>query len=439
MKLLRGHLPLAITLAGCASSATPVARAPAANRITACAVREISREKLSVEDGLAMYVEPVALESSGGDVLLAGAPNYLHRRVPGGRARHVPSDSLFGAVIAPDGSARTVRSPIPTKRLGSIRALGRGDGTWDVVFAELIPTERSSPPDTAARLWHGVYDGRRWTLMEPLPLPPNTWLHARDASALVRHGDTLAWAVEGSTPGFNRDVVLFERRSGRWSYEIVPTRGASYPVIAYSDSLGLLLAVVRADSKWGNPDSTRGGQDGNSLFLYTRHPTWTISRRVAHGIHEPVDYPSLVRSGDNVVLTWRAETEGGAETRAVVNVLNGPPDQVVVVDSSIAGWRSGSSMVVPLGNHLWITRHAPPGGHSSELRFLRASPRGASAVGQLPSPFLSRFIATSVGPSDVLLTGTLEEFSREDPNRPDLVVSLLLRVRVTCDSRVTHP
>jgi hypothetical protein len=193
-----------------------------------CSVSEVSRHRMVVEGNLNFYVEPVTMAESGGEVLLAGTPNILWSRHSGAQTKLVAVDSLFGAVIASDGSARTVPSPIPAKLLGSIRALGRGDGTWDVVFAEL-PARESARPDTAVRLWYGVYDGSRWTAVEQLPLPPGAHLHPLHASPLVRQGDTLVWALVATTAGHHRDVVLFQRRGIGWHAELVPTRGAGYP------------------------------------------------------------------------------------------------------------------------------------------------------------------------------------------------------------------
>lgn len=371
-------------------------------------------------------------------MLLAGTPNHLWRHPPEGRAARVATDSLFGAVIAPDGSARTVQSPIPGKLLGSIRALGRGDGTWDVVFAELFPTETFPPPDSIARLWYGVLDGTRWASVEPLPTPPGVRLHSLHASPLVRSGDTLALALTALTPGFYRDVAIFERRAGRWHHEIVPTRSSGYPVVAYADSVGLLLAVVRADSRWNNPDSARGGFDRNSLFLYARHPAWHILRRVAHGVTEPVDHPSLIRSGDNLVLSWAVETETGSEARAVINVLNGPPDLTVVLDPAFAGHPPVRSLVLSDGHHLWITRHSPAGASSSQLRFARTYGHGATLIGNLPNHFLGGFGAAPGRDSDVLLTGA--ESAHVDQGHPTVgsPASLLVRVRVVCSPAATR-
>jgi hypothetical protein len=336
---------------------------------------------------------------------------------PGSVAR----DSLFGVVIARDGRTRTVESPIPGKLLGSIRALDRSDGGWDVVFAEMIPADTSPPPNPVARLWYGVYDGRRWNSVEQLPLPADTRVHSLHASQLVRHGDTLVWALTASTPGYNRDVALFERRGGHWVSEIVPTRGAGYPSVAYSDSLGLLLAVVRADPRWNNPDSARGGFDRSSLFLYGQDPTWRILRRIAHGVAEPVDHPSFVQSGEKLVLSWEVQADTRNEARAVVDVLHGPPDVVVVLDPSFAGHPPVRSIDLPGGNHLWITRHNPGGESPSQLRFLRASGPGVTLLGHLPSPFLGGFGA-----------GAEPEFVDADRRILNLVFSLLVRARISC-------
>jgi hypothetical protein len=233
-------------------------------------------------------------------------------------------------------------------------------------------------------------------------------------------------------------VTLFQRRGAEWQAEIAPTRGAGYPVVAYSDSLGLLLAVVRADPRWENPDSSRGGYDQNSLFLYARQPTWRILRRVAHGVTAPVDHPSFVRSGTNLVLSWAVETANGSEARAILDVDDGPPDLIVVLDPAFGGHPPVRSLAMPGGHHLWITRHIPDSASSSQLRFVGTAGQGVSLIGHLPSPFFGGFGASSGGGSDVLLAGLDPEYIDHRGGRVSFVHSLLVRVRITCSPGVTR-
>jgi hypothetical protein len=397
------------------------------NSAGGCAVRELSRARLVVEERRELYVEPVALAANPrGDALLAGRPNYLWKRSRSGEAKLVGRDSVFGAVIAADGTARTIRSPVPAWLLGTVRVLGRKDGGWDVVFAELRPYARSTehPPytDSVAHLWHGVYDGRRWTSLEEIPPPPQVQLSSGGASALVRWGDTLAWAVRtrAKPPGYSIDVAVFERRNRRWSHEIVPTRSTAYVALAHSAS-GPVLAIVA-------PDETER-QDRNSLFLWVRQPTWKSLRKVVSGTREgPVHHPSLIASDDQLVLTWAASRDRAAqpELRAIIGALRGPPDRVFVIDSS--SFRAGAYLGLPGGPHMWIANHNLSE-HAREVRFVRIAGQEAVPAGSAPSPFLGGFGASTIGTSEILLAGAVWDDTEQMP------VSLIVRMGVSCPTQ----
>jgi hypothetical protein len=95
-----------------------------------------------------------------------------------------------------------------------------------------------------------------------------------------------------------------------------------------------------------------------------------------------VNHPLMVRSTGNVVLGWIAETRGGAEARAVLDALSGS-NVVVVLDPSFAGSAPATSILLPGGSHLWMTRHTPENGSRAQLRFVQLSAHGASLVGLL--------------------------------------------------------
>jgi hypothetical protein len=390
----------------------------------ACSVRETSRDPLTVEDGRLLYVEPGTFSVSGDQVLLAGTPNFLTTRAPGGEVVALVEDSVFGAVLAADGTARTVASPVDGRLVTGVRGTPRAGGGWDVVFAEVTgPGGGTTRPDTAARLWHGVYDGRQWLGLEELPRPSGVTLHPRLASSLLRYGDTLAWAVSASRPEGPRQIALFQKRDGVWSHEIIETQHARVN-LAHSEELGLILVVVQADVTLRS--------DGNSLFLWARSPEWQPLRRLVHGYGEGVvNDVAFSLAADGGVATWHTsvwEAEGTAriEMRAMRGRLEYQREAMVVVDSSVTGFGTWLSPVVgPGGARIWITDHVPTDGRRSELRFTTESGGSVAVLERMPNPYHGFIAAVTPAPGEILLTGL-----HYVPNR--YIVSLLLRTRIRC-------
>jgi hypothetical protein len=383
----------------------------------ACTIDEAARTPLTVQGGRKLYIEPVALSPSGSEVLLAGWPSYLFARSGGGTPHRVSTESIFGAVITADGGARTVRSPINSRLLSEVRALGRGDGSWDVVFAELIPyaPNRWPPPDTAAHLWHGVYDGSTWRSLDRIPLPPGTTLDPVASSPLIRVGDTLFWAVR-TTPGYSRDVLLFRGLGGKWTNETIPTGQAGYVALAHTDKDGLLLATTRADGALRN--------DKNSLFLYVRDPRWRTLRRVAQGGEQPANSPTAVVLDGRLILTWYADVDDRREVRVLQDAVSAPTEHTVLLDSSYAPLRPVASVSSSSGVY-WLVDHVARAASRREVRIFRGTKRGVHEIMRYGSPFVGGFRAVSAG-DDILLAGA----SLED----SLPVSLLVRLRTRCDS-----
>jgi hypothetical protein len=201
----------------------------------------------------------------------------------------------------------------------------------------------------------------------------------------------------------------------------------------------LLLGVVRVDPRWESGDGTQPAIDQNSLFLYARDPAWRILRRIAHGVKEPVLHPSLVISGNRLVLSWFVQTETGAEARALLDPLDASLDQTLVLDSRFAGHPPVRSISLPAGRHVWVTRHLGSGAPSAQLRFSGVSGNEAFSIGHIDSPFLGGFEAAPVPPSDVLLAGAHVEYADPERREVNRVVSLLIRVRVVCRPVSTRP
>jgi hypothetical protein len=298
-----------------------------------CVVRELSRERLIVEGGRYLYVDPVSLvRSSRGEVLLAGSHNYMFGRNSEGKWKMVGRDSVFGAVLGPSGDARTVPSPIPLSRTSGIRSVARPDGTWSVVFAE-VPSD--SLHQTVVALWHGVLDGPGWAMLERLPLPSpaeGVAYQPLDASNLIASGDSLAWVLEHRGADGVGGLIVYERIGGRWTYEIIRT-GYADAGIAYSRELGLVIASEQADF--------RGPASGSSLLLWVRQPTWRILRAAVPGSREVVNGSWFSIPPEGGVLTWNTvvpDSGGGEhwEAHAMVEALQDGDQPFIVLDTAVA-------------------------------------------------------------------------------------------------------
>ncbi len=182
---------------------------------------------LVVDGRREIYVEPVVVLPSGDRILFAGNPNYLFQPGVPGMRRDFVQDSVFGAVLGPDGSARLVPAPtqVASIRIADPRALPASEGGWQVVFAELKHAHQPQNRDTVLAYWYGVFNREGWTSVERLPQPAEGSMDPKTASDLIERGDTAAFAVSIRTAN-GLDVAVFERRAGRWSLEIVPTRRA---------------------------------------------------------------------------------------------------------------------------------------------------------------------------------------------------------------------
>lgn len=369
-------------------------------------------------------MEADAIVADGrGEVLLAGSPSYLWRRAQDGGIYGVAADSVFGAVVARDGTARVVPSPVDPRLIHGIRAVGHPDGGWDVVFAEVAPYTGDERPVVAARLWYGAYDGVRWTALEELPTPQGARLDAVFTSSLVRRGDSLAWALRPLLQVYPRDVVVLQRRDGRWTHETVPTRGAVDVDLAYADTAGLLLAVVQPDPSLQ--------ADGNSLLLWAERPAWRIVRRLVHGYGEGRVYePSLVRRPDGgLVASWATTVGEGPESRRELRALAGAlareQEPTRTLDADVSPWSAAPPLLLPDSTLLWVVHHLLPGGEASELRFMRLSEGSPVELGRIPNPYRIRVAAVIPVDDEVLVTGM--EYTRDR-----FAYSLLLRARLEC-------
>ncbi len=397
-----------------------------------------------------MYIEPTVFETNNrGDILLAGAPSLILTRDERGKPDLV-TDSIFGMILGADRRKRVVPAPIDAKRVADIRASPREDGSWAFAFAELERSQKPGETSRVAHLWYGVHDGSIWSSLERLPLPAKWQPEPYYSSALVQRGDTVAWAVRVTEQGrAAARVAFFERRGGRWSYEIlsdgirpdygmtsVPAYGTAYVALAHSDTLGFVLAIVQSDYVFTGAvqKGEIGRSDAGSLFLFVRRSEWEPLRRVVFGSRDgEAHHPSLSLSRAGDALTWWAEVTGPAgtrrEARTMLGNLEERNERVIPLDSTIL-W-SNIPLAPEGGMRLWVTDHiAPSGLPDREIRFVGVTSEGESQLlGSIPNPYTGLFFnATSPAPSEVLISSAVIEPA------DSMLYSLLLRARIECSA-----
>lgn len=358
-----------LPLLGATGEEAGPARGP---RVQECTTRVLSSSRLTTEHGHDLYVETTALVASGPNLLLAGAPSSIYP--VGARLASFPIDSLLGVVLGREVRPRMIRLPFESRRLGSVRAAARGDGGWDVVFAETFdwPPEMGWPADSARHVWHGVLRPGGWASLDTIPLMAITGSrHWSSDSHPVRIGDTLYWAFVGSW-GFRKSVSLLRLVEGRWAAERVPVQNALYVDIAAHPRAGLVMAVVASDP------SIR--HDNNSLFVFAGRPRWSVARKVAAGTLEPAFHPRLSRAGDAVDLTWMTQGERAMQARVVTDVAGPRPGRVLTIDPRLLSLYPAHPVVTGEQDRLWVSPHA------DSVRMTRIVGDSVHLVAQIPTP-----------------------------------------------------
>ncbi|MBA3579032.1 MAG: hypothetical protein H0W42_03505 [Gemmatimonadaceae bacterium] len=391
------------------------------NADSACTARALSRAELIVEGGRALYVEPVVFVTSGDRVLLAGKPSYLFAPVPGGATFDALSRNVvFGAVISPDGSARTVPSPdVNAGKVAAIAGAAAGEGAWRLIFAEL-DSMATDGLQTVGAFWHGIYDGERWSSVERLPPPPDNDLFYYNSSRLAENGDTIVWAARTNMPPRNLGVVVYERTPAGWSYRVAGPSGVAYVQVAHSRTLGFTLALVYPDPALY--------EDTNSLFFYRRRSDWELVRKVVAGGEGAIHRPLLNLWGDSGVLTWKTYIRDQAGTRiefrGMVGEIGQRNERLLVIDGRNAEGRS--TLITHDGRILWVTDHVTGSGGERELQLRQPAGDSTAVLWRTPYPYRGPLAATVYSHSDLMTVGPKLDEARQ------LLVSVVLRLRLDC-------
>jgi hypothetical protein len=251
-----------------------------------------------LDDEHLIYVEQeTVVANRDGRILVAGAPVFVWRHA-GDHYDLLGLDSLFGMVVEPTSKfVRPVPSPLPGRAVDGIRAVALTDGWWLVAFAEVLPNKTSIRPRVVG-MWTGETDGTNWRAVEKLP-PVSDTLDVMRLSELAL-GDGRVRLAAPVRRGWRRRVVLFSRDDGRWTvrdYDLGLTDDVAIAATESSD----VLAVVR-------PDTTVGGEDHNSLFVYSKSPSdtnWAPHPRLWRGGSNPVHKPLFAGDSRHPLLLWR--------------------------------------------------------------------------------------------------------------------------------------
>lgn len=369
-----------------------------------------------------MYIEPwVVAGGASGEVLLLGRYNAVFDRTSSGQWAPAQGDSLMGALVVPGEPAVVIPAPVPTAVLEGIRAARRPDGSWDVVFAELQPSEGEARSRLSRNLWHGVLAGGRWTALERIAAPPGQVERVDVGSSLVRWGDSLAWAVPHLGSGGESGLLLLTRRDGEpWRHEVLGIRHA-YSELMHDAVAGLVLAVVQPDPHLM--------VDGNSLLFWTRNPEWKIHGTVVPGARERVHHPRLANSGTGAVLTWEAQVprgdgRSGREAHAMVGQVALRNEPVIRLDSAVVPMRPITH--ISLGNrHFWLLEHRGEA-EPALLRLVGQSAGPGTVVTEFPTPYASAVGGTATSDSELVISGGVVDDTRS------FVATVLLGLRVEC-------
>ena len=374
-----------------------------------CTGEEISRNRLTVDGGRELFIESSVLAVSGSRTLLAGKPSYLFlKRNPDEPAELGSRNTVFGVVLEADGSARLVPAPpVPGRILAAVAGIGTTANSWRVIFAEVDSVGVNDPKVTA--FWHGIYDGQQWYSLERLSQPSGKALQYLNTSPLAEAPDTVVWAALTALEEHRQSVVVFERRNGAWSHEIVATPFASGVEAFHSPALGFVLAITHDD---------QGGD--RAAFLYTRRSGWTSHRKLR----------MVGTDGRAVVLprppnvSFDRDSMRLAFSTPMPLALGNREEPLLTVARELGQ----SFSVVALGDStiLWATDYADSTG-VSELRLDRPVADSTVSVWRSPNPFRGPFTAARRSPSEVLIVGP------ELDETHGVLASLILRIRVDCD------
>lgn len=428
------------------ASASAVGSLPADARRNAatpngCSLREVARTTLRDESGRALYIEPSTANASLRGILLAGAPTFRWQGV-----REV-TGAIFGAIVLPDGTTRTIPWPLPSPRnIADIRATLLPDGSWGIVFAELGPGEVIPRNALLRHLWFGRFDDHAWSDLEQLPVPPGAHLLTEQLSPLASRDDALALSVPFTNPDAPPGALVFVREGGHWSASNIGVNGIAYSRPAAGPDRVWNALVIRSDSSASNApylyESRRIGE---------RYVWRGIGPLLPEG-HGEAHQPEIFAVGNTFAMSWiemrssPAEDQGGApepanafggsasalETGVVVSGRDSneaaKPDMRVIA-SGLAGY---AAVMSPSGTLIYALQRAGSANSLANVRLIGVRNNSVFDLGSVRTPYDAVFALVAPSDTEIVLSGPRVS----SPGTPRVrVVTELIRLRVRCSHR----
>jgi hypothetical protein len=399
---------VAVVVGGCASDPAPVTTARPASPCV------LEQRPVVLADGSELYIEPQTLFRAGADWWVVGSPSYQFDVAPG---RDWVNLSRFEHVgVALSSPARAIEEAVPGTT-GSMISTPLGDGRWAAVF-DLVDPDSLSARRISLSYWYGEHDGTRWSLIEPLPVPPGTNLDLRQSSNLVRVGDRLIWIAWDDEMRWQA-LHRYERIGGTWRHEHLPDQNVELVVLATDEASELWILFA------GHDPDLPGWQ--KTIRLYRDGPPRElVSRVVAVPDADALIYhPALEVGRGHATVSWALFTPAADRAFTRTGIAPGAPGTVIELDDNV---EYVHSTMMPDGSLTWVVEHIDPETRREELRVLRLDGSRVVRVATAPSPFTGFFRIRSAGPNEVLLVGA--QMGRESPETP--VRSLILRLSTSC-------
>jgi hypothetical protein len=369
-----------------------------------CENFSLSSVPVALADGSPLYVEPSAVLWSGGQLFVAGSPSYVWAR--GNHSKIESRNTLFGALIALDGTATPIPSPLKSDHLGDVRAVSLGSGLWAATFADVAPGTQFSPIAWPAvnGYWFGITDGTKWITLEEIRVPDGK-LQTAFASRLILSRGNYSVALPLDLEGGRRVAAVFSRRSNGWTRHDRRFNFVNYVSLDTTALGNLLLGVVGSDTS----DLRLSNQ---IVFdtLSTQSWTWLPFGRVDRESFNTIHRLDLGWVGDSLNATWLESSlaAGKMEARTILHLPHSADSRRIrLSDNALQAVRLDASPKAT-----WIIHERP----SSAVKTLSLvwTLEGTLERTQVASPYEGVIGAVWAG-DKILIAGPVRKRRDEEP------------------------
>lgn len=279
--------------------------------------------QLADSAGRLIYIESPSAVPFGAGAALFGTPTILWRSATlfadtaGMRdlvrsGQYVDMDTLVGAIVHSDGTAKTVGRPRGVSHMTNPLAVPGPNGSVDVVWMTRKDTTKQFTD-----LWFARYSASGWS--EPEHVLRGHYFEWSISSASAVAGDgypivAITGTEDDSAPSTGIGIV--HRVGTDWKVTWIPT-GALWPFrvkLGASDTSHLIVAFLGSVIPLGFP------RDTNGLFIARssdRGATWEEVRRIERLWNtRAVDLQMVMGGRDTIHLLWRE----GLDPRASIRI-----------------------------------------------------------------------------------------------------------------------